>query len=297
VSFVDETLASIFKHSNALIVIHVILVADGDPNAEVSSVVLRHAQLHPQDITFLIRPHKGYTFAVNAAIKEFQRRAVASFVVILNSDVVVTKGWLRKMVATAMSGESIGAVGPLSNAAYTQSVPDIYVGNGTTEMNFNYLKEDWTVDGMAELVESMSLRLYPSFRILNGFCILFKAHVFSRVGFFDEEHFGPGYGEENDYAIRMTSAGFTLVVDDATWIYHLKSKSFGHEVRKSLSTSAHQALRKKYSDKVINEVMTELHANSQIFDPLRSALHTALASPLFKDRLRHLSPQDTTCCQ
>ena len=51
----------------------------------------------------------------------------------------------------------------------------------------------------------------------------------------DEENFPIGYGEENDYCIRAADAGFTLAIADDAYVFHAKSKSFGHSRRKELS--------------------------------------------------------------
>ena len=71
-------------------------------------------QLHHNDSA-----HHGYTIAANIGL----RASTAELVVLLNSDTVVTRGWLDALVDVALSADDIGVIGPLSNAAGHQSVP------------------------------------------------------------------------------------------------------------------------------------------------------------------------------
>jgi len=60
---------------------------------------------------------------------------------------------------------------------------------------------------------------------LNGFCLAIKRTLITDIGIFDEEAFGEGYGEENDYCLRAVKAGWQLAVADDTYIYHAQSRS------------------------------------------------------------------------
>ena len=48
-----------------------------------------------------------------------------------------------------------------------------------------------------------------------------------RVGLFDEERFGKGYGEENDFSMRARQAGMRNVLCDDAYVVHLGGRSFG----------------------------------------------------------------------
>ena len=47
-----------------------------------------------------------------------------------------------------------------------------------------------------------------------------------RVGLFDEELFGKGYGEENDFSMRVIEAGMRNVLCDDVYVVHLGGRSF-----------------------------------------------------------------------
>ena len=53
------------------------------------------------------------------------RASTGEYVVLLNSDTIVTEGWLDRIVACGEEDDRIGVLGPLSNAASHQSVPEL----------------------------------------------------------------------------------------------------------------------------------------------------------------------------
>jgi GT2 family glycosyltransferase/glycosyltransferase involved in cell wall biosynthesis len=191
---------------------------------------------------------KGYTLAANQGLKQSQ----AEYVVLLNSDTVVTPDWLDRMITCAESDPHIGLVGPLSNAASWQSIPEIANPQGD-DWAENQLPEGMKVADMGRLVAEYSGRLYPRIPFLNGFCLLIKRKVIEDIGYFDEEAFGRGFGEENDYCLRARKAGWQLAVADDAYVYHWQSRSYSHERRKQLYKHASQALVAKHGQQIIDE--------------------------------------------
>lgn len=189
---------------------------------------------------------KGYTFAANQGM----RASSAGCVILLNSDTIVTPGWLEKMVACAESDPKIGLVGPLSNTASWQSIPKIEEdGDWAT----NPLPEGISIAEMGGLVAKYSGQIYPRMSFLNGFCLLIRRDVIDDIGYFDEETFGRGYGEENDYCLRARKAGWMLALADDAYVYHAQSKSYSHEKRKLLADHAGMQLAAKHGREIIIE--------------------------------------------
>ncbi|MBC2702344.1 MAG: glycosyltransferase [ANME-2 cluster archaeon] len=182
---------------------------------------------------------KGYTFASNQAL----RLSIADYVVLLNSDTVVTPEWLDRMMECAESDERTGIVGPLSNTASWQSVPEIEVSGDWAQ---NDLPSEISIEKMGGLIAKYSARLYPEIPFLNGFCLLIKRDLINDIGYFDEELFGKGYGEENDYCIRACKSQWNLRVADDVYIYHAQSRSYSNEKRKELCKRADDALLSKH---------------------------------------------------
>ncbi|MGB3557165.1 MAG: tetratricopeptide repeat protein [Geitlerinemataceae cyanobacterium] len=185
---------------------------------------------------------KGYTKAANQGLQASR----SDYVLLLNSDTIVTPKWIEKLIECAKSDLKIGVVGPLSNCASWQSVPDLFDANG--DWAINQIPKKYSLDGYSQLIEQSSQRSFPSVSFINGFCYMITRAALDSVGLLDEESFPHGYGEENDFSLRIMKAGFKLAIADHTYIYHAKSKSFGHQRRKELAKQGSSTLKEKYPD-------------------------------------------------
>ncbi|MDP5129521.1 MAG: glycosyltransferase, partial [Paraglaciecola sp.] len=213
--------------------------------------------------------NKGYTPTVNVGL----RQCKGDFIVTLNSDTIVSKGWLNGLIRCFKSYTKIGVAGPLSNAASWQNVPKLLDDNN--QFAVNEIPAGMTVDDMAQLVRSASKRYYPQVPFVNGFCFMISKAAFEKVGLLDEDTFPTGYGEENDYCIRVAQAGFTLAICDDTYVFHAKSKSFGHEKRKQLSKIGSDALKAKHGKDRVNELAGQIREMA-IFEDIRRQVVLAL---------------------
>ena len=138
-------------------------------------------------------------------------------VVLLNSDTLVTEGWLEKMDRCAYSDSRIGVVNPLSNDALFLSIPDSSV--------FNAIPVGFTLESFAGLVSELSESRYPSIPTVLGFCLLIKREIFNRIGVLDEK-LEVGYGEDDDFCMRAKREGYEAVCCDDAFVYHYGKKSF-----------------------------------------------------------------------
>ena len=109
---------------------------------------------------------RGYTFAANQGL----RAATGGYVVLLNSDTIVTLGWVEKLVACAESDPAIGLVGPLSNTASWQSIPEIEEDG---DWAINALPSGVTIADMGSLIARHASHGYPRMSFLNGLLMFF----------------------------------------------------------------------------------------------------------------------------
>ena len=182
--------------------------------------------------------NKGFSGNVNIGMQYSEDRDV----LLLNSDTVVTKGWMDKMIACAYSSPEIGTVTPMSNAATLCSVPVICVDNK--------IPENLSIDEYAELVERCSLKKYPRITAAVGFCMYIKRAVINEVGLFDAETFERGYGEENDFCNRTEQLGYIHVMCDNTFIYHKGTVSFLTEEKQRLIEAHDRILNERYPEQM-----------------------------------------------
>lgn len=247
----------------------VIVVNDGSDDA--TSTWLRDFCADTRGFELVEHPaNLGYTAAVNTGL----RASSAPYVITLNSDTIVARGWLKGMLRCMASAFEIGIVGPLSNAASWQNVPDLYAQDGTFAVNV--LPEGMSPDDMAALVAMASLRKYPRTPFLNGFCFMIRREVINDIGYMDEQAFPVGYGEENDFCIRAVDAGYQLAIADDSYVYHAKSKSFGHPQRSELSRQGSQALKQKHGSEKFSRLVEEAKQSGQM-DLVRQRVNSAAA--------------------
>lgn len=176
--------------------------------------------------------NKGFVGTVNVGLKNTH-----GDVILLNSDTIVTPKWLEKLSIAAYSNEFIGTVTPFSNNAGAFSVPNIGVEN--------FIPNDLELNSMSNIVEKVSNHEYMSVPTGNGFCLYIKREVIDSVGYFDEETFGRGYGEENDFCMRAIEKGWINIIDDSTYIFHNKGSSFSDE-RENLIKEHRKLLDEKH---------------------------------------------------
>jgi len=186
----------------------------------------------------------GYTFAANRGLRAGQ----APWALLLNSDTVVTAGWLDRLLDCARSDARIGLVGPLSNAATYQSVPE---QRDADDWAVNPIPAGLDLDRWAALIAADSARLWPRMPFLNGFCLLARRSMLEELGYLDEAAFGAGYGEENDLALRARAAGWQLALADDAFVFHALSRSYRHERRRELEARAGAALVARHGSDLV----------------------------------------------
>lgn len=225
-----DCVASVITHTDRSV--RIIVIDDCSPDPEVDRVLAEFEGL--LNLRVVRNPRNmGYTSTVNLGI----RLAGRADVVLLNSDTRVTPRWMVNLRLAAYSGERVATVTPFSDNAGAFSAPRINEPNPRP-------------DGMAEdeyarCVTRASERLYPEVPTGNGFCMYVRRSAIDEIGDFDAVSFPRGYGEENDFCMRATGAGWTHVIDDATLIYHVRSASFGAE-RETLVRAGRAVIDERY---------------------------------------------------
>lgn len=246
------------------------LIVVDDGSAEPTATLLREFMVGQPGQLLRHAQALGYTLAANAGL----RASRAPFVVLLNSDTIVSPLWIDRLVECAQSSERIGLVGPLSNTASWQSVPAVFDADG--DWSLNPLPAGLSVADQAARVARVATRSYPRVGFLNGFCLLLKRELLDAIGLFDEAGFGRGFGEENDFAVRARLAGWQLAVADDAYVFHAQSRSYSDERRRELAVLADRTLRAKHPSEAIDGGL-ELTRFSRHLEAIRCRVAQAAA--------------------
>ena len=156
--------------------------------------------------------------------------ATGTELLLLNSDTVVTKNWLKNLRCALYSSPKVGAVSCVANCCpHNQMIATHY--ESLEDM------QDFAAD-----YNKSNPDLWEKRTTLIGFCYLFKREVFEKVGFLDGR-FSPGNYEDDDYSLRILRAGYDLLLCRDTFIHHFGKASF----KKNLSTQDAAEMAQRYN--------------------------------------------------
>lgn len=250
-----------------------LIIIDDNSDSKTSGLLIEYKNNYPQKIKL----HKNkvqlyYTKSANIGL----RLSESDLSIMLNSDTIVTNEWIEKLLKVAYAEDSIGIVGPLSNAASLQSVPYIFQTEKNTAINF--LPENISLNDLSSFINSNAPKnIIPLVPYVHGFCFCIKRSVIDKIGYFDETLFPYGFGEENDYCMRAMNAGFNLAIATNTYIYHSKSGSYGEDARLNFTNKSQKIIEEKYRDKNIFKQYRAMETNP-VLDYMREKVKLLYSS-------------------
>lgn len=174
--------------------------------------------------------NRGFAGGNNDGIRASSGR----FLVLLNSDCLVTPGWIEGLIEPLSRALDIGMVGPVSNS----------VGNEQKIFTSGRDPEEIIREGLAWVANSRGSLFVTD--LLGFFCVAMRRDVLDKVGMLDED-FGLGFYEDDDYCIRVKRAGYRLVCLEDVFVYHRGGGSFskaGHDTRKLMKENRARLERK-----------------------------------------------------
>lgn len=196
--------------------VRVLLADDASPGDAVVEVAQRWAGSGRIALDHVRRPRNlGFVGNVNEALREIGRHDA----VLLNSDTIVTRGWLERMLECAASDARVASITPWSNNAEICSFPEFCRSNALP----------MRLDQLAEAAMSAGVPEYPELPTGVGFCLFLRRAALDAIGDFDQATFGRGYGEENDWCLRASGHGWRHVLCDNAYVVHRGGASFGPE--------------------------------------------------------------------
>lgn len=159
------------------------------------------------------RNNLGFVASANLGIT----MAAEHDVILLNADTQVTPGWLEGIERCRDHESTIASITPLTNNGEIASIPEFCQPNPWPEH-----PDDW-----ARACRESGAPEYPEVPTAVGFCMFLRRACVDAVGLFDEQAFGRGYGEENDWCMRAAEAGWRHVLCDDAFVAHQGGASFG----------------------------------------------------------------------
>ncbi|MEP7328121.1 MAG: glycosyltransferase [Betaproteobacteria bacterium] len=262
---VRQCVASVLMHLRPDV--RLILIDDASTNAEVSTFFDEMARrAHPQVVLLRNDVNLGFTGTANRGMGLSR-----ADVILLNSDTIVTEGWLDAIMHGAATDARIGTITPFSNNAEICSFPDFCVANAWPE--------GADPNTVAAAMAAAAVPTYPDLPTGVGFCMFVRRALLDAIGDFDPV-FGLGYGEENDFCLRAAAAGWRNVLADNAFVVHTGGRSF--EGQKAWLGPRNMALLLERHPHYLDMVQAYIAADP--LRPLREAAALRLAVATSPDR-------------
>lgn len=238
---IESLLTSKNQHPHRLLVIN-----DAGPNRKLTLYLRELAadgviELHENE------KNLGFVATVNRGMKLHEDRDV----VLQNSDTVVANNWLDRLVEWAYHDKAVGSVTPFSTNAEICSFPTLCKSNelvdglGIAEIDRAFAR----LDDRSEITLPTGV----------GFCMYIRRDALNAVGYFDEEAFGRGYGEENDWCRRAIAKGYRHLLATNVFVFHEGGVSFSDQ-KKARVENALRVIDQRYPE-YHREVHQHIQAN------------------------------------
>ena len=130
-------------------------------------------------------------------------RSRAEYICLLNTDAIVQKDWLTKILTTYQDVSHVGAVGPTTNRSKNEQST-----LKKAERDFKY-------------------KIMDGYETLSGFCLHFPKHVWQKVNGFPED-FG-FYGQEVAFLDRVRNKGYKEIWRQDAFVWHYGSATVKKE--------------------------------------------------------------------
>ena len=209
----------------------------------------------------IVRAEENQGFVNNC--RNGASHARGEFQLFLNNDTAFTDGWLSSLVAAMDTDPQAGIVGPM-----------LLFGNGRLQEAGGIIWDDasaWNF-GRTDDPAKPEYNYAKEADYISGACLLIRCSLWEELGGFDQRYV-PAYYEDTDLCFAVRAAGYKVLYQPASKIYHFEGISNGTDLNSGVKK--HQVANKeKFLEKWTDTLQLENFPNAkQVF--------------LARDRSRH----------
>lgn len=207
-AYTEACLNSLFKRTDYPGRLEVV-VADNASSDETVGRLKDWAAREPRMKLVLNDRNLGFSAGNNTGLAA----ATGDYLVMLNNDTVVTRGWALTLLRHFQRDPKLGLLGPATNHIGNESKVPVHYD---TLEQMPAAARGWTLAHMGQL--------HPM-RTLAFFCVMMPRAVYEQVGPMDE-NFGRGFFEDDDYCRRIEQLRLHMACADDVLVHHRLSASF-----------------------------------------------------------------------
>lgn len=176
------------------------------------------------------------------------RISKSDYVLLLNTDCILSKNAILKMLNNMKKDKKIGLMCPIASisANLSYSIPE--------GMNFMQVNEIFEKNFLGKTFDACTV---------VGNCLMISRECIKKVGYFDEI-FEKGYTEETDYQFKAHEKGFNAKVAIDTYVYHQCRVSFGESEKQLEIRRRHLKIFFERWEKEYNKRMAKYTKNDPI---------------------------------
>lgn len=234
---------SLFKNTDEKLLNTVYLINDCDD--ELTENCLKNLAKKYSKIKLLKNEENlGFIKTTNRGLKA----STADYVLLLNTDCIIAKNTIAKLINHIEINNKIGLICPISSNA----------ANLTLEMfdGFSFMQMD-------QLLERKFSGMCFDACTVVGNCLLITKECLNKTGLLDEIY-GTGYGEETDYQFKAMEKGFEAKVAIDTYVFHKSEVSFGTTKEKQERLNKNRELFFSRWGEQYNKLMSNYSKNDPI---------------------------------
>lgn len=224
-----QSILELFRTAHEIASAQFLVVNDGSTEdfAAVHFVIARLQKFFGVNVT-LLRSATSHGFS--AAVRAGLLQSKGKWLVLVNSDVFVGKGWLQMLHATAEKNPRAGIVGPLflGDDMIVQEAGGIVFRDGSAANGGRGAR----TGPVPAWLNHMRLVDY-----ISGGCIMLKRSDFLDAGGFQSDIFGRGYYEDTDLAMEMRKMGKAVIYQPLSVVFHQEGGTFGTDEGSELKRS------------------------------------------------------------
>lgn len=187
-----------------------LIVVDNCSSDGTREYLLELSETVPGVKVILNEKNLGFAAGNNVGIKA----ADGNYVVLLNNDTLITRGWLTAMAKHLENDKALGMCGPVTNSIGNEAKIKVDYHSMSGLERFSYI---YTTKHLGEE--------YRDINVLALFCTMIKKQVIEECGYLDE-NYGVGMFEDDDYAEAVKAKGYLLAIAEDAFVHHFEGVSF-----------------------------------------------------------------------
>jgi GT2 family glycosyltransferase len=184
-----------------------LIIVDNGSSQPVKEFLRSYKARFPKIKLILHPENTGFAKGTNLGLAQ----AEGEYIILLNNDTFVTRGWIQVMLAHFRQSPKLGLLGPVTNSIANEAKIKIHYKDmlDMQEKAFVYTQ------GHQELLST---------KMLAFFCTMMPKAVLDECGLLSEEY-SLGMFEDDDYCKRALKAGYEIAIAKDVFVHHYESAS------------------------------------------------------------------------